>query len=93
MTSTAGSQTPLGRRVTRAAVVTHGKAGQIGSGIARLQAVAHEHGVELVVGPDEGEKHGLAPSGEAAGADLVVVLGGDGTVLRAPARFLSPPRR
>lgn len=88
MTQSAGSPTPSGRPVVRAAVVTHGKAGQIGSGLARLQAVAQEHGVELVVAPDEAEKHGLEPSGDAASADLVVVLGGDGTVLRALARFL-----
>jgi NAD+ kinase len=88
MTQTAGSPTPSGKRVARAAVVTHGKAGQIGAGIARLQAVAQEHGVELVLSPDEAEKHGVAGSGDPASADLAVVLGGDGTVLRALARFL-----
>jgi NAD+ kinase len=74
--------------VTRAAVVTHGKAGQIGSGLARLQAVAQEHGVELVVPADEATKHGVEPTDDASSADLAVVLGGDGTVLRALARFL-----
>jgi NAD+ kinase len=88
MTQTAGSPTPSGKRVARAAVVTHGKAGQIGAGIARLQAVAQEHGVELVLSPAEAEKHGVAGSGDPASADLAVVLGGDGTVLRALARFL-----
>jgi NAD+ kinase len=88
MTQTAGSPTLSGKRVARAAVVTHGKAGQIGAGIARLQAVAQEHGVELVLSPDEAEKHGVAGSGDPASADLAVVLGGDGTVLRALARFL-----
>ncbi|HEX5028134.1 MAG TPA: NAD(+)/NADH kinase [Gaiellaceae bacterium] len=88
MTQTAGSPTLSGKRVARAAVVTHGKAGQIGAGIARLQAVAQEHGVELVLSPDEAEKHGVAESGDPASADLAVVLGGDGTVLRALARFL-----
>jgi NAD+ kinase len=88
MTSTAGSPTPSARRVARAAVVTHGKAGQIGSGLARLQAVAQEHGVELVLSSEEAEKHGVEGSDAAAGADLAVVLGGDGTVLRALARFL-----
>ena len=89
MTSTAGSPTQSGRRVGRAAVVTHGKASQIGSGLARLQAVAAEHGVELLLSADEAEKHGVAATGDAASADLVVVLGGDGTVLRALARFLA----
>jgi len=88
MTSTAGSPTPSAKRVARAAVVTHGTPGQIGSGLARLQAVAHEHGVELVLSPDEAEKHGLDGSDAVASADLAVVLGGDGTVLRALARFL-----
>ena len=88
MTPTAGSPTPSARRVARAAVITHGKPGQIGSGFARLQAVAHEHGVELVLSPDEAEKHGLEGSDAATTADLAVVLGGDGTVLRALARFL-----
>jgi NAD+ kinase len=88
MTSTAGSPTPSAKRVARAAVVTHGKPGQIGSGLARLQAVAHDHGVELVLSPDEAEKHGVDGSEAEQAADLAVVLGGDGTVLRALARFL-----
>jgi NAD+ kinase len=79
---------PSGSRVARAAVVTHGKPGQIGAGFARLQAVAQEHGVELVLSTEEAEKHGVDPTGQVPAADLVVVLGGDGTVLRALARFL-----
>lgn len=79
---------PSGKRITRAAVVTHGKPGQIGAGLARLQAVAHEHGVELVLSNEEAEKHGVDANDEALAADLAVVLGGDGTVLRALARFL-----
>ena len=76
------------RAVTRAAVVTHGKTGQIGAGLARLQAVASEHGVELLFSPGESEKHALDPTSDPAGADLAVVLGGDGTMLRALTRFL-----
>ncbi len=74
--------------MTRAAVVTHGTPGQIGSGLARLQAVAQEHGVELLYSDDEATKHGVDSSADASSADLAVVLGGDGTVLRALTRFL-----
>ncbi len=90
MTSTAGS-TPLlvePKVVTRAAVITHGRVEQIGPGLARLQTVARESGVELVLTQEESEKHGVAPSDEAGAADIAVVLGGDGTMLRALARFL-----
>lgn len=90
MTSTAGSTKPSARpeRIARAAVVTHGKPGQIGAGLARLQAVAHEHGVDLLFPPDEAEKHGVDPALDLSRADIAVVLGGDGTVLRALTRFL-----
>jgi NAD+ kinase len=90
MTSTAGSRTPSvpDRAVTRAAVVTHGKTGQIGAGLARLQAVASEHAVELLFSPEESEKHALDRTADPARADIAVVLGGDGTMLRALTRFL-----
>ena len=90
MTSTAGSTTPSTRprKIVRAAVVTHGKPGQIGAGLARLQAVAAEHGVELLFTPDEAAKQGVEASADPSSADIAVVLGGDGTVLRALTRFL-----
>ena len=88
MTSTAGSPKPLARSVTRAAVVTHGQPRQIGAGLARLQAVAAEHGVDLLFPSEEAEKHGLEPALDHAAVDIAVVLGGDGTVLRALTRFL-----
>ena len=65
----------------------HGKPEQVGAGLARLQAVAQECGVELLFPPDEAEKQGVEP-GDASSADIAVVLGGDGTVLRALTTFL-----
>jgi len=88
MTSTAGSPRPLARSVTKAAVVTHGQPSQIGAGLARLQAVAAEHGVDLLLPSEEAEKHGLEPAIDYSAVDIAVVLGGDGTVLRALTRFL-----
>ena len=54
-------------------MVTHGRPEQIGDAVARLESVAGRCGVEVV--PDDE-------------AELVVVLGGDGTTLRALHRFL-----
>ena len=90
MTSSAGSPTPSAspRRVRRAAVVTHGNPEQIGSGLARLQAVASEHEVELLFPPEEAEKHGVEATDDLRAAEIAVVLGGDGTMLRALTRFL-----
>jgi NAD+ kinase len=90
MTSTAGSTTPLASaRVTRAVVVTHGKPDAIGPAVERLQAVAAAAGVHLAVPPEEAAKHGMEPvDGEEAAADIAVVLGGDGTMLRALTRYL-----
>jgi NAD+ kinase len=68
-------------------VVTHGQPAQIGAGLARLQSVAREHGVELLFPQDEAEKHGVDAVDDQA-ADIAVVLGGDGTVLRALTRYL-----
>jgi NAD+ kinase len=59
--------------VSRAALVLHGKADQLGDAVARFERVAAEAGVEIV---------------EDGDADLAVVLGGDGTMLRALKRSL-----
>ena len=89
MTSTTGSVTLSPKAVKRAAVVTHGKPQTIGPALARLATVAREAGVELRMGEEEAEKHGLLPeNGNGADIDIAVVLGGDGTMLRALARFL-----
>ena len=88
MSSTAGSKTQSAE-VKRAAVITHGKAETIGAALKQLQAVAAQRGVELIFPEEESEKHGLASvEGDLEGADLAVVLGGDGTMLRGLRRFL-----
>jgi NAD+ kinase len=90
MTSTAGSTTQSrSAPITRAAVVTHGKAATIGPALTRLEAVAARSGVDLVVPVEEASKHGVAPAdGGDDAVDIAVVLGGDGTMLRALTRYL-----
>jgi NAD+ kinase len=75
--------------VRRAAVITHGKPPTIGPALDRLEKVAREAGVELLLPDEEVEKHGVGePESDLTGADIAVVLGGDGTMLRAFQRFL-----
>jgi NAD+ kinase len=64
-----------GAAVSRAACLTHGRTEVIGDALERLHAVAARSGVQIV-GDDDGDP------------DLVVVLGGDGTMLRALQRWL-----
>ncbi len=75
--------------VEKAAVITHGHVETIGDGLERLHAVAEHNGVTLLFPKEEREKHGL-PAGDddVRQADLAVVLGGDGTMLRALDRFI-----
>jgi NAD+ kinase len=91
MSSTAGSRRQLAGSSTvhRVAVLTHGKPEQIGPALARLDAIAREAGVELLFPGEEIEKHGRGDEpADATLGDLAVVLGGDGTMLRALQRFL-----
>src|SRR5438034_881539 len=74
MSSTPGS-TPLSvEPVRRVTVITHGHPGTIGDALGRVHTVAAAAGVEIVDASDD--------------PDLAVVLGGDGTMLRALKRFL-----
>ena len=76
MSSKPGSTTQsAAKAVKRVAVVTRDRPGRVRGATGRLEAVAREAGVELV-------------ADEATAADLAVVLGGDGTMLRALQRFL-----
>jgi NAD+ kinase len=73
--------------VERAAVVTHGRTKDVGDALTRLQAVAAKAGVELLFDAEEAAKHGVTAS-NGGPADIAIVLGGDGTMLRALTRFL-----
>jgi len=75
MTSPLESTTPSPRRISRVAVVTHGRRDVVADALARLCAFAESRGVQVV-------------DAEAPDADIVVVLGGDGTMLRALAARL-----
>jgi NAD+ kinase len=61
---------PQPEPIRRAAVVSHGRPETLGDALGRVQERARSAGVELV-------------DVEAGAADLVVALGGDGTMLRA----------
>jgi NAD+ kinase len=89
MTSTTGSPRRSSNAVRRAAVITHGKPQTIGPALERLNKVASEAGVELLLPDEEVAKHGVGePEADLTNADIAVVLGGDGTMLRALQRFL-----
>jgi NAD+ kinase len=84
-----GSNKPPAEPARTVAVVTHGQLEAIGEGIARLERVAGEAGVEIVYSKEEAEKHDRdADAADFQKVDLVVVLGGDGTMLRALRRTL-----
>jgi NAD+ kinase len=89
MSSPTGSTSQPGKPVRCAAVLTHGRAGRIGPALERVTAVAQSAGVELVFPQDEVSKHDMEEAAhDLADAELVVVLGGDGTMLRALRRML-----
>jgi NAD+ kinase len=70
-------------------VITHGKPPTIGPALKRLEQVAEQAGVELLLPDEEVEKHGVGePEPDLTSADVAIVLGGDGTMLRALQRFL-----
>jgi NAD+ kinase len=67
--------------------VTHGRPEMLDGALERLEAVARDCGVELLLSAEEAAKHDRSNS-PVAEADLGVVLGGDGTMLRALTQFL-----
>ena len=77
--------------VRRLALLTHGDPERTRQAVGRVALVCAERGVELLAPGDEVAKHPpLLPhlAADDAPADLVLVLGGDGTTLRALHRQL-----
>ena len=72
---------PSSRRISRAAVILHGRHDAVAEGLGQLERVAADADVELAVvsGPDEAE---------STVYDVAIVLGGDGTMLRGLHWFL-----
>ena len=76
--STAGSTTPSGKAVEKAALVLHGRRDTVADAVPRVRELAAQAGVELVEDTGDG----------VPDADIALVLGGDGTMLRTLGRFL-----
>ena len=71
----------------RVAVLTHGRVEQTENCLGQLRAVADEAGATLLFDAEEAAKHGCEPSEDTMSADLCIVLGGDGTILKALRKY------
>ncbi len=84
----------VARPAREVSVLTHSRPAQTSAALEMLIAAAARAGVTLRFDPEEAAKHGLA-GGEGVmlggtdgdSVDLCVVLGGDGTILRALRRY------
>jgi NAD+ kinase len=84
----------VGRPAREVSVLTHSRPAQTSAALEILLAAAAEAGVKLRFDMEEAAKHGLSDSEgvllggtEGDSVDLCVVLGGDGTILRALRRY------
>jgi NAD+ kinase len=66
----------------RVALVVH-PTREIDGALATIERWAEQEGLELIQLAAQGSRRDVAPVGTVSGADLVVALGGDGTVLAA----------
>jgi NAD+ kinase len=86
----------MGEPLRRIAVLTHFLTGATTAALAELAAAADRLGLELLMPAEEAAKHpgaadlGYRPVDEAGlrAADLCLVFGGDGTILRSLSRLL-----
>jgi NAD+ kinase len=69
-------------RIERIGLVVHPSRPLAGA-LETLEEWTREHGAELVQVPIGGQDRVVAPHGDAAGCDLIMALGGDGTTLAA----------
>lgn len=84
-----------GAPVTRALLMTHRAPEALAGALPTVLSILDAAGVEVLVSPQEAEKHpALAGRGAADGAqlrdtgeDVVLVLGGDGSILRALSQY------
>jgi NAD+ kinase len=84
---------PEPRAIRRIAVITHGDAGRTQDALGAVLELVRATGGTLLMPADERNKHpaiaaNADPWDESGACDLVLVLGGDGTMLRALQRFL-----
>lgn len=87
--------TSFGRQAKTASVLTHGRPDQSAAALQTLITVAREAGTELWFDADETAKHGLTAgpgmvvdAAWRADADICIVLGGDGTILKGLRRHV-----
>src|SRR3954463_14452739 len=69
-------------RLDRIGLVVHPRR-ELGLALATVREWAEREGAELVQVDAPGQEQQVAPRGEAAGCDVIVALGGDGTALAA----------
>ena len=82
--------TASGTAVRSAELLTHDLPDDLSAAVATVTRAAERASVTLVAPPEEVARYGRAGLGQADGAarpDICLVLGGDGTILRALRRF------